>query len=75
MEFSKQEILSMDVVEYAEKVLKIKLTKWQQSNVQRLQTNPLPPSDIFEEKGDLYGVRACYLLYERWKNRISRYEE
>jgi hypothetical protein len=68
---SKQEILRMGVIEYAEQVLKLKLTPWQKTNIEGFQKNPLTVDQVFQRSGILYGPRACYLVYERWKNRIS----
>ena len=73
MEHSKQELLSMGVLEYATTVLNLKLTPWQKTYLEKMQTNPLTSDKIFETKGHLYGPRACFLVYERWKNRISEY--
>jgi len=74
MKHSKQEILAMGVIEYAEEVMKLRLSPWQKVNIEGLQTNPLDSEYIFRRKGNLYGTRACYLVYERWKNRISESE-
>ncbi len=69
MKHSKQEILAMGVIEYAEEVMKLRLSPWQRTNIEGLQKNPLDADYIFRRRGNLYGTRACYLVYERWKNR------
>ncbi len=74
MKHSKLELLSMGVIEYAEVVMKLRLSPWQKDNIERLQNNPLEADYIFRRKGNLYGTRACYLVYERWKNRISEFD-
>ena len=70
---TKQEILAMGVLDYAETILKLKLTPWQKTNIEGLQKNPLTAEQMFQRTGQLYGPRACYLVYERWKNRISEF--
>ena len=70
MKHSKEQLLSMDSLEYAEKVLNLKLTKWQKRYIRDLQNYPIHLNDVFKANGSLYGHRACYLVYERWKNRI-----
>lgn len=74
MKHSKQEILAMGVIQYAEEVMKLRLSPWQITNIEGFQNNPLDADYIFRKKGNLYGTRACYLVYERWKNRISEHE-
>jgi len=63
--------MAMNAVEYAEQVLKLKLSPWQRSNIVRLQSKPVSLDDVFHNRGSLYGIRACYLVYERWKNRLT----
>ena len=71
MDYSRQELLSMGVIEYAENVLKLKLNHWQKKYLENLQQFPLDADKIFQSSGRLYGPRAVYLVYERWKNRVS----
>jgi hypothetical protein len=75
MEYSKEQLLAMGVIEYATQVLKLKLTPWQKTYLENMQTNPLPADKIFKKCGHLYGPRACFLVYERWKNRVTDFPD
>lgn len=73
MGFNKSELLSMGILEYSINVLNLNLSDWQITFLEKLQEKPVSFDIAFKTKGNLYGHRACYLIYESWKRRTSIY--